>query len=79
MRVLPVAAQRGQDGSSGGTRQVYRCATCKSSLEATDSVCPGCGGTIAGDIAHRRDWLDAEERLEAEERRAAGHGPDAAD
>lgn len=61
------------------THRLYRCATCESFLEATAAVCPGCGGTIAGDIAHRGDRLDAEDRLEAEDRHAAGHGPDEPD
>lgn len=60
------------------THRLYRCATCASFFDATAAVCPGCGGTIAGDIAHRRDRLDAEERWEADRRLAAGHGPDEA-
>jgi hypothetical protein len=63
----------------GGTRQVYRCAACESFLAATASVCPVCGGTVVGDIAAPRDRLDAEERLEAEDRRVTGHSPDEAD
>jgi hypothetical protein len=63
----------------GRPRRVYRCATCESFLEATAAVCPVCGGTVAGDIAHHRDRLDAEERLEAEARLAAGHSPDEPD
>lgn len=54
-------------------RPLYRCATCESFLEATAAVCPACGGTIAGDIAHRNERLDAEERLEAT-RAAANDG-----
>jgi hypothetical protein len=52
----------------GGTRRVYLCATCEAFMTATAAVCPECGGTVAGEIAHRRDRLDAEERLEAGER-----------
>jgi len=58
----------------GGTRPLYRCATCESFLDATATLCPVCGGTIAGDIADRNQRLDAEEALEAAERQA-GPGP----
>ncbi|HET7500036.1 MAG TPA: hypothetical protein VFK02_03510 [Kofleriaceae bacterium] len=58
-------------GHARGTRKkLYRCATCESFLDRAATVCPACGGTIAGDIAHRGLRLDAEEALEAEERRA---------
>jgi hypothetical protein len=63
----------------GGTRTLYCCATCQSFLDATAAVCPGCGGTITGDIARRADRLEAEERWEANRRLAAGRGPDAPD
>lgn len=54
----------------GDSGQLYRCATCESFVDATATVCRGCGGTIAGDIANRNQRLDAEEELEAAERRA---------
>jgi hypothetical protein len=60
----------------GGVRRLYRCATCESFLDATAAVCPGCGGTVAGEIARRGDRLDVEDRLETENRLAAGQSHD---
>jgi hypothetical protein len=61
----------------GGTRQRYRCATCESFVEAGAPVCRACGGAFAGDITHRSQRLDAEERLEAASRATAGQSSDA--
>jgi hypothetical protein len=60
----------------GGLRRLYRCATCEAFLEATAALCPACGGTIAGDIARRKNRLEAEDELEAAERRAADPSPE---
>jgi hypothetical protein len=60
----------------GGTRTLYRCATCESFLDAAAADCPACGGTIAGDIANRNQRLDAEEALEAAEHGAPARSSD---
>jgi hypothetical protein len=61
----------------GGTRQLYRCATCESFIDAAAAQCPACGGTIAGDIANRKLRLEAEDELDASVDDAAGDQRDA--
>lgn len=39
---------------------------CRMRLKADATVCPRCGGTIAGEIAHELDRLEAHERLDQE-------------
>lgn len=41
---------------------------CNRWLRASDTTCPGCGGRIAGEIAHRDERLAAVERLETNAR-----------
>jgi hypothetical protein len=52
----------------GGARKLYRCATCTSFVDAKATMCQACGGKIVGDIARRKDRLDAEERFDLENR-----------
>jgi hypothetical protein len=52
-----------------GRRRPDRCSdsACEAELRPGIAVCPGCGGAIAGTIAHANDRLDADERLRAGE------------
>jgi hypothetical protein len=49
-------------------RVTWHCASvgCEEPLTPTMSVCPGCGGTISGDISDRNKRLEAEEQLAEE-------------
>lgn len=55
-------------GDHGRRKRLHRCATCRSFVTPTATKCGSCGGTIAGDIKSPNDRLDAEEKLEAQER-----------
>lgn len=48
--------------------RVPRCTGCASVVGASDVHCGSCGAILRGDIASPADRLDAEERLEAEQR-----------
>lgn len=49
----------------GRGRRGYVCAEpdCAASIERGNTVCPGCGRSIAGEIPHANDRLEAAERL----------------
>jgi len=49
---------------------VPRCSACANVVTAGASVCPHCGAALRGDIARLSDRLDAEERLDEENRPA---------
>jgi hypothetical protein len=52
-------------GHVAGRRvRVPRCSACASVVGATDTTCVHCGAELRGDIAHRSDRLEAEERLD---------------
>lgn len=53
-------------GAAIGRRKRYDYCSdpaCEHVVTASDPACPGCGGTLAGEIRRRSDRLDAEERL----------------
>jgi hypothetical protein len=68
LNAIPVGATALFGAGYGRRRRLYRCATCRSFVTPRSKKCDGCGGTIAGDIKHPDDRLDAEEALEREER-----------
>jgi hypothetical protein len=43
------------------------CASCSARLDAGGATCPGCGGSISGNIKHPNERLDAEEKLRGSE------------
>jgi hypothetical protein len=47
---------------------VPRCSACANIVPTGATVCPRCGAALRGDIAHLSDRLDAEERLDEENR-----------
>ncbi len=57
---------------AGRTLRRGRCSDpeCRHRLRSSEGVCPGCGGSVRGDIARADDRLAAEERLDAAERPA---------
>lgn len=69
--VIPIGITMVLGLDHGRRKRLYRCATCRSFVTPIDTKCRICGGTIAGDIKHPNDRLDAEEKLEAEERESA--------
>jgi hypothetical protein len=45
---------------------------CARSLARDDALCPGCGGTVAGEIETPDDRLEAEDRIRRLERDRGG-------
>jgi hypothetical protein len=68
LNVIPVGITTLLGAGHGRRKRLHRCATCRSFVTPTSTSCLHCGGTIAGDIKHPNDRLDAEEALQAEGR-----------
>ncbi len=64
-----IAAAMVGGGVLGHRRRHFVCSEprCSRRVAATDATCPGCGGTISGEIAHADDRLAREEELEEAE------------
>jgi hypothetical protein len=62
--------------AAGKRRRRDRCSEweCRWVIPAESVLCPGCGGTISGRIAHPDDRLEARERLASAARDEAGAG-----
>lgn len=52
----------------GRRKRLDRCATWRTFVSPTATKCQYCGGTMAGDITSPNDRLDAEEKIDAEDR-----------
>ncbi|MCH9684663.1 MAG: hypothetical protein K0V04_24725 [Deltaproteobacteria bacterium] len=65
----------------GRSSRFYECADpdCSHRLSISHTTCPGCGGTVAGEIESAKHRLEAEERLEAVELATTPGAPTARD
>jgi hypothetical protein len=62
--LIPVGVAMVLGAEHGRRKRLYRCATCRSFVTPVSTTCAHCGGTIAGDIKHPNDRLEAEEALQ---------------
>ena len=65
---LLVLGAAGSGHVIGRRVRVPRCTACASVVGISDATCTSCGAALRGDIASLADRLDAEERLESEQR-----------
>ena len=65
--LIPIGAATVLGADHGRRKRMYRCATCRGFVTPEAAQCATCGGTIAGDIKHPDERLEAEEALEQAE------------
>ena len=66
--ILAIGAGSAIGAAFGG--RFWICSSCRTKMKTEVPVCPGCGGTIAGEIAHLDLRLDKEEELDEADRAA---------
>lgn len=66
--ILAIGAGSALGAAYGG--RFWICSGCSAKMKTEVAVCPGCGGTIAGEIAHPDLRLEREEELDAADRAA---------